>query len=216
MHIQLFVGAASLGVPLAKPPHPPDFVVAVDGGIALVPDDLTVDLLIGDFDSVPTSIDVDERTPSARIERLPTDKDVTDFEASLAIVLADLPESIHVVNGVGDRLDHLLALFARLEHIPSHVLVTAQIGGVAVPRVTAGAPFAADLAYGSLLSIVPCSTGISGVTTTGLRWQLNNEMLPHGTGRGLSNEVVHPHVQITALRGSAFVITNLPTTRTTT
>ena len=30
MHIEMFVGAAPLGAPLAPPPHPPDRVIAVD------------------------------------------------------------------------------------------------------------------------------------------------------------------------------------------
>lgn len=214
MQIQMFVGASALGAPLAPPPHPADRVIAVDGGLMLVPADLPVDLLVGDFDSLPDPFVLDDGSRAARVERLPRDKDVTDFEAALSLALAERPSGIHVVNGIGERLDHLVALLAMLECIPPHVTVTAQIGDVAVHRLTDTSPFAATLKHGSLLSIVPCSAGIGGVTTTGLRWQLCGESLAHGTGRGLSNEVVQPDVQITASTGAAFIITSLPTVRT--
>lgn len=214
MQIQMFVGASALGAPFVPPPHPADRVIAVDGGVTLVPADLRVDLLVGDFDSLPETFELDDGSRAARVEHLPRDKDVTDFEAALALALAEGPSGIHVVNGIGERLDHLVALLAMLECIPSHVTVTAQIGDRAVHRLTATAPFAARLELGSLLSIIPCSSGLGSVTTAGLRWQLCGESLAHGTGRGLSNEVVLPHIQITAGTGAAFVITTLPSVRT--
>ena len=214
MQIQMFVGASALGAPLAPPPHPADRVIAVDGGLMLVPADLPVDLLVGDFDSLPDPFVSPHGASPARIERLQRDKDVTDFEAAMSLALAEGPSGIHVVNGIGERLDHLVALLAMLECIPAPVTVTAQIGDRAVHRLTATAPFAATLELGSLLSIIPCSSGIGGVTTAGLRWQLCGESLAHGTGRGLSNEVVLPHIQVTAGTGAAFVITTLPSVRT--
>lgn len=137
---------------------------------------------------------------------MPREKDVTDFEAALTLVLADEPDSIHVVNGAGDRIDHLVTVLAMLEHIPAQVLVTAQLGSAHTWRLTPDAPFTSSCEIDTIVSVVPCADGASGISTAGLRWPLNNEALLHGSGRGMSNEVIDEFVQISVTDGAAFVI----------
>ncbi|MFQ5947659.1 MAG: thiamine diphosphokinase, partial [Acidimicrobiia bacterium] len=68
---------------------PPDsLVIAADSGLDLVASlDLTVDVVVGDFDSVNPELLQAAVASGARVERHPVDKDATDLELALEAAL---------------------------------------------------------------------------------------------------------------------------------
>jgi thiamine pyrophosphokinase len=87
-----------------------DLIIAADSGYDLaVAHGFSVDVLVGDFDSIETEI-----IPGhVIIERHPTEKDATDLELALDKVMAERPDRVVVVGGRG-RVDHELAAAALL------------------------------------------------------------------------------------------------------
>ena len=74
------------GDPVAETPALPRdaLVIAADGGLSLAaPLGLTVDIVIGDMDSVSAQDLEQARRSGARIDRHPTDKNITDLGLAL-------------------------------------------------------------------------------------------------------------------------------------
>src|SRR4051794_10898103 len=70
---------------------------------------LSVDLVVGDLDSVSPAGLAAARDGGARVDEHPAEKDATDLELALDAAVSAGATEIVVVGGHGGRLDHLLA-----------------------------------------------------------------------------------------------------------
>ncbi len=171
-------------------------VVAADGGARhAAPLGMTIDVWVGDGDSIGADALEALRTAGVEVRRVAIAKDESDTELAVAAAL-DRGATAFVVLGAfgGPRLDHALA----------------NIGLLAMPALGSGAmtlldartrlrlvrapdavdrPVELDLAgrVGDIVSLLPFGSGVQGVTTDGLEWPLRDEPLPAGPARGLSN-----------------------------
>jgi thiamine pyrophosphokinase len=180
-----------------------EMVVAADAGYdRAVAAGLTVDLLVGDFDSILTTV----FPKTVVIERHPADKEASDLELALERVMDHAPGRVVVVGGGGGRVDHELITaallcstrWADIEEIDwvtdrgwSHV--------VRGRRIIHG-----DV--GDLISLIPMGGAARGVSTRGLTWNLEGETLHHGTSRGLSNRFAGPVADINVVEGCVLVV----------
>jgi thiamine pyrophosphokinase len=185
-----------------------DLVIAADSGLeqaaALA---LTVDLVVGDFDSVdPEALAAAERAGVA-VERHPAVKDQTDLE--LAVIAAQRRDATRVVivGSDGGRIDHALAnllLLGSPAYAALH-LETLGPGGRVVAvhdRVEiAGTP-------GGLVTLLAVGGPARGVTTHGLEYPLQDETLEPGSTRGVSNVFVEPVVTVEV--GAGVVLALIP------
>lgn len=179
-------------------------VVAADSGLHTATAlGLAVDHLVGDLDSADPALVAEAERSGTTVHRHPADKDTTDSELAVDVVLRlvgdlasdgpakgdDAPELLVLGRG-GGRLDHLLADVLLLASPRLAVVeVTARLGPAALtvvrpgrPRVLAGSP-------GDQVSVLPVHGPARGVTTTGLRWALVDADLVTGTTRAVSNEL---------------------------
>lgn len=176
-------------------------VIAADSGIehaqAL---GLSIDLAIGDFDSVAAGCLAQAEAAGAVVERHPVAKDATDLELALDAAVAHRPARIHVLGGHGGRLDHLLGN-ALLLASPAYesARVTAQMGAALLTVVWRSAVLTGPV--GDLVSLVPLHGAAEGVTTTGLLYPLVREDLRPGSTRGISNELTQPRAEIQVEHG---------------
>jgi thiamine pyrophosphokinase len=185
---------AARHVPLGAP------VVAADRGIdhALALG-LQVTVAIGDFDSVSEGALRSVEAEGARIERHSRAKDETDLELALAAA-RPLGRLVVVLAGVGDRLDHLLALYLLISASQYEDLeIDARVGRahatvVRDERAIAGRP-------GELASLFAMHGAASGVRTEGLRYPLDGETLQPGSTRGVSNELLAEEALVSVERG---------------
>lgn len=218
MNVWIFAGGDRLEAISKAVKAPPDLVIAADSGLLLAQAlGVKVDILVGDFDST-TQADVDEaRKGGAEILTFSTDKDATDLELSVQTALARGATSITMLGGHGGRLGHWLTNLALLAELPEEVKAIAQMGTSVVHtikgRVTEGtlqggalqgdatpscstsgratpSQILLDSNIGKYVSLIPWGGDAEGVSTTGLRWELNSETLYLGSSRGVSNELV--------------------------
>lgn len=177
------------------------YVVAADGGVAHAHAlGLTVDVAVGDFDSV-TAGDLDRvRAAGGALERHPAAKDATDLELALVTALARRPRRIVVLGGHGGRLDHWLANVSLLAApMLAGVDVVARMGTARLtvvrgPTTLTGTP-------GGLVSLLPVHGTAYGVRTEGLRYPLSGETLPAATSRGVSNVFLVAEASVTLTGG---------------
>jgi thiamine pyrophosphokinase len=174
------------------PPLPDGaLVVAADSGVdrahAL---GLTVDVAVGDFDSVSGAGLARAEAGGAAVDRHPEAKDATDLELALEAALGQGPERVIVLGGHGGRLDHLMAN-ALLLAAPAlaEVDVTAQMGAARVDVVRPRRALELVGQAGDLVSLLPVHGPALAVRTEGLLYPLVDEDLPVGTTRGVSNEL---------------------------
>jgi thiamine pyrophosphokinase len=188
-------------------PHDP-FVIAVDSGYrharAL---ELGVDVLIGDLDSI-TKDDLEHARVNVPIlHTAPNDKDQTDTELAIEWALDNGHQTLVILYGGGDRIDHHLGVM--------HTLANPRLAGVDVVAYVGDAkvhvvhgPTAIELicTVGTTVGLVPIAGHVEGVTTAGLQWPLNDEQLVSWASRGVSNVTTDERVHVRIQSGVLLVI----------
>jgi len=191
-----------------------DFLIACDGGLRHFASlGLTPDLLLGDFDSADAELVAAYKAQGISTHSFPTEKDDTDLALAAAFALALLPASIVIVGALGGRFDHALANL--------HVLgnLCTQNGDVPVEiwdettSIMLAHPYSCCEIFlpfprtdYQTLSLFPLGTRVTGITTRGLKYPLENETLRAGETRGTSNEFTADVAEISVESGLLLVI----------
>jgi thiamine pyrophosphokinase len=171
-------------------------VVAADSGLDRLTGVLRADHVVGDLDSVSEGALRHAQVQGAEIHRHLADKDATDIELALDLVVEQVVpatglRSLLVVGGGAGRLDHLLAdVLLLASPVLAALEVTAQLGEATVTIVRPGGERTLGGAPHEQVSLLPVHGPASGVATTGLRWPLVDAHLAAGTTRAMSNEFV--------------------------
>lgn len=177
-----------------------DQVIAVDGGLArLVGLGITPHLIIGDFDSVDPSLLL--RFSSTPALSYPQDKDFSDMELALQEALRFHPKKIILLGASGNRVDHTLAnLFLLLKH-PELVSIETETETLyAITGI-----YKHSFRPGQTLSFFSLNGEARGVTTTGLKWNLQNATVDSHF-YSLSNEVLDKEVEIQIGAGKLLLV----------
>jgi len=185
-----------------------DWIIGADGGAARALDwGLTPQVVIGDMDSLPDGLrDELEARDSCFIEH-PRAKDETDLELALTYAIEQGAQEVVVLGALGGRLDHTLANLLLLT-LPSleGALVRIVDGAGEVLLVGNGKAITLQGCPGDLVSLLPIGGDASGVTTTGLAWALQNDMLRFGFSKGVSNEMTAHQARVEVEQGLLLVV----------
>ncbi len=186
--------------------HDADLVIAADSGLTHLHGlGLRADIVVGDFDSVdPADLERAARA-GARIDRHPADKDVTDLALALTEARHAGVTTLTVIGVGGGRIDHHLAGLALLaDPAWATMRITALLGAERLHVVHD--TITMDDAVGSLVTLLAIGGPARGVTTTGLRWPLDDAELSPTSTLGVSNEIVTSPARVTVRTGTVFVM----------
>jgi thiamine pyrophosphokinase len=181
------------------PPH--GSVIAADGGLDhIYALGLSVDLVVGDLDSVSAGALERARREGVAIDHHPIAKEETDLELALGHACARGATQVLVLGVGGGRLDHSLGnlLLLGSERFAS-IELDAWIGQATVSVVHAYRRI--SLRAGDLVSLFAVGGPAFGVTTHGLEYPLRCETLTPGSSRGISNVVVDGPIMIEVADG---------------
>ncbi len=174
-----------------------DLFVCSDGGANTADRyGLNPHVVLGDLDSVRPGVLRRLRTADVLLR---PDQNSTDLEKTLQWVVSRGYRRITVLGATGGRLDHAagnisaLARFARIADI-RFVDATGELRPV-------GRAVTLDVPRGTSISLIPLGR-CSGVRTTGLRWNLRDEVLAPGVRDSTSNVVRSRPVRIRVRRGT--------------
>ncbi len=185
----------------------PAIVVAADSGLhAVMGRGWTPDCVVGDMDSVDLNLLAAAEKGGALIERHPVMKDESDLELALAAAKRLGVTDAHVVARDGGRLDHQ---FANLVVLAAPRLdpmrVSATIGDHQVWVVRGGQDL--RLPVGSHLGIHAVG-GPATVSTSGVAFPLDREVLSAFEARGIANAVVEEPVRLEVTLGVVLIVSS--------
>lgn len=152
---------------------------------------LTLDYIVGDFDSVPEQILAGYRQASTPIKTFPTEKDKSDTQIAMELALMHNPTELHLIGATGSRLDHTLANL-HLLLLPLQLKVNACILDKNNKIYLKQSDFTLRKSeqFGDYISFLPFAGTVSGVTLTGFKYPLNHATLTAGSSLAISNEIV--------------------------
>ncbi len=202
-----FVFAAGSFYGLRERPVPGDFIVAADGGYRIcLGENITPDLLLGDFDSMEAPADF------GHIRRLPVEKDDTDTMAALKAGLELSCDTFYIYGGTGGkRLDHTLAnlqslLFLRRRgargflYGEDFVWTALENEALTVQKT---------VEWG-LFSAFCLGDRAEGVDEEGFQYPLKDAVLTPDFPLGVSNHILEPKARIAVRKGALAVGWELP------
>ncbi len=176
-----------------------DMIIAADSGFDHVSKlGITADAYIGDMDSVKNTVVCKE------IIRLEVMKDETDTEAASMLAVSKGADEILLLAATGTRMDHTLAnllLLKKLYDMKIQAVVVDEHNEIRFLKDK----ISVSGEKGDTLSIIPLST-LSGVTTSGLLYQLNDGILEFGASMGVSNVMTDNICTIEIKNGEALII----------
>lgn len=206
------VSAAALAAALGAPDEDqPVLVVAADGG-ALKAEKLGLPpaVVVGDLDSLAPAVVERLRRDGVEIQAHPPAKDRSDTELAVLEAIRRGADQLIIVGALGGRrIDHGLAnvLLLTLPELAGRdvVLLDGQtalrvIGVDGAGHVTLGGR------PGDIVSLLPLSPTVQGVTTDGLRYPLADEPLEQGSSRGLSNVMLGARADVATRSGRLAII----------
>lgn len=183
-------------------------VIAADSGVELALElGLPCGVVIGDLDSASPEALAEAERLGARIERHPTDKELTDLELALDLACAHGAREIVVIGGGGGRNSHLLAnagLLASEKY--ANVLIRWLLPHTEVQIARADKPVPVIGRPGELVSLIPIGGDATGITTGGLQWPLHDDLLPAGSTRGVSNRLLAEIASVAVADGTVLVV----------
>lgn len=181
--------------------HAQGTIVAIDGGLLYCEQmKLTPSLILGDFDSASPALLQKYSTVSQWRNE---DQNTTDLEKGLDF-LAQFPlEKISVYGALGKRIDHTLTNITLLSRFPGKVLFETEKETLFV----IDRKVSLTCYKGQTLSLIALNGNVTGITTSGLKWELENATL-NKSFIGISNITSQETVHIAYETGDLLVCIN--------
>jgi thiamine pyrophosphokinase len=159
------------------------------------------------MDSLDPALRAELETAGVRFEIHPVRKDETDLELALRLAVREGATEIEVWAMLGGRLDQSLAnllLLARPEWASARLRMVD--GNQTAWPLRSGQEAAIEGSPGDLLSLVPLSPMVSGVTLEGVEWPLRAANLYFGSTLTISNRLTGPVAYLCLEEGLVLVM----------
>jgi thiamine pyrophosphokinase len=182
-------------------------VIAADGGARYAAAlGLTVDRVVGDFDSLSAEASDELARRGTALLASPPAKDETDLELALLDALQAGAKHAVVLAAAGGRLDMTLSNVGLLLHPALRgMAIQMWIGRETLYLLLPpGGDVLGDI--GDRVSLIPIGGEARGITTHGLAFPLVAETLTVGPARGVSNRVEAPRPRVELAAGALLVV----------
>jgi thiamine pyrophosphokinase len=185
------------------------WIVAADGGAKkLVVEGIIPHMAVGDFDTAGADFADELVKLGSEVHRLPAEKAETDTHFALGKALEKNPDEVVILGALGGgRTDHLLGNIGLLEWLDSRSVKGTILNARNRIRLVSG-PGQLELVKSrfTYVSLIPVSSQVDGIRTSGLKYPLNGETLTRGLTRGISNEIAAEHAAVTIAAGKLLVV----------
>lgn len=182
-------------------------VIAADCGVKIArTHGLSIDMVVGDLDSVSTGDVAWAEAEGAEVVKVSRDKDFTDLELALEKAAEANVDRIVVMGIEGGRIDHQLGNWAVVcSPRPQLVEIFTSGGTVSVLHGEFVNSMELEGEPGGVVSILAKNGDATGVTTTGLAWPLDDATLLPTSSLGVSNTFTGTAATVTVEVGTVLV-----------
>ena len=180
----------------AKPPvvDQHTMIIAADAGYLIAKQwGLVPHWLVGDFDSL--NLQAVDELPATCIIRHPVEKDKTDVELALDFALELGVKEVVMVGVWGGRIDHSLGNIELMYNLACKNIKARILTGSAELHL-ANQALELNLPIGTIVSLLPLSAEVTGVTTCGLYYPLCNAIIKKGSTWTISNKAVAESIEV--------------------
>jgi len=173
-----------------------DRKIAVDGGLdhchamGIIPD-----LIIGDLDSA--NLETLSLYPNVPKKIFPAEKDYSDMELALRAAISGKVKKLGIFGAMEKRVDHALSNLYLLRRLPGIAVI--ETDQETITYVTGNQSI--NCKQNQVISLIPLEDQVSGVTTRGLKWELNDVTLTKDFF-SLSNICLNSFFEINIQQGS--------------
>lgn len=162
------------------------------------------DLILGDFDSASPEAVAVYRKQGCMVQTYPRMKDYTDTHLAVEAALESGATEIIILGGTGTRLDHTLGNIQLLKRIANDGAAGQIIDDHNTITVITDT-FIIHGQSGDLVSLLPLTEQVTGVTLNGLQYPLHDATLSIGNPIGISN-VLTGETATVQLRSGALIV----------
>lgn len=187
----------------------PDTIIAVDRGLVFAyQNHLPVDVIIGDFDSVPGDVLKHyQNQPQVSIRAYNPEKDATDTQIAIEQAVALGSKKIWILGGTGSRMDHCLGninclALALAAGIPAAIVDEHN----QISLINQEAELARASQFGTYVSFLPFGETVTGLNLIGFKYPLTEHTLRNTDGLGISNEIKEEKAKVTFRSGTLIMI----------
>lgn len=179
-------------------------IVCADGGANIAARfHIRPDAIVGDLDSLTPRNR--KKFASAEILHRPSQY-ATDLEKALDYCIAGRLTNVVIVGAAGKRFDHALSNVSIIRKYHTRLSIRC-VDSYGEFFIVTKSVFI-DTVRGQIISLVPLGT-CSGITTSGLMYELRNGTLEVGVREGQSNVAIAQRVGIRLTKGSLLVFREL-------
>lgn len=166
------------------------FVIGVDRGSEVLDKlGITPDMVIGDFDSVDSSIR-EKYTHNSNAIFLNPIKDATDTHMAVLEAIKLCPKTVTILGATGGRLDHMMGNFALLKLcLDEGIKCTIIDEQNKITMIDKQMRINKQEQYGKYVSLIPFSDEVTGISLTGFAYELSDATMIKADTIGISNEI---------------------------
>lgn len=182
-------------------PRADDLVIAADAGFQVLEQHgINMDLVIGDFDSLPFV------PKHSEVITLKKEKDDTDMRAAVLEGLKAGYETFHIYGGTGGRIEHTIANMQLLAELSSGGKRGFLFGRDYIITALTNGTFVFPDHVSGYVSVFAHSDRAEGVWLKGLKYELQDAVLSNSYPLGVSNEFIGKESSISVKTGTLLIV----------
>ncbi len=183
-----------------------DLIICVDGGaLHLRKLGIAPHILVGDLDSIAENDYTSLMDKGVAVVKFPAEKDATDTQLAVELAMEKGCQEVILLGATGTRLDHTMAnvfLLRILLEAGKKGIIADEHNEIEMINKSIQLRREKDLK----ISLVPVGGKVTGVTTQGLHYPLEDATLEFGTTWGISNEFANETASVVIKDGLLLVI----------
>ena len=180
-----------------------NIIICADGGANIAKKlDIIPNFIIGDLDSIKTSVINFYRDLNKTKIIKDTNQDKTDLELSIELAETFNPSTITIFGAIGNRIDHTLANVYCLSRIKQNIKAEIIDEKVIVQLVKKSLEITGD--KNDIVSVLPISD-VNCLNYTGFKWNVKNLDTKIGWF-GISNILINKKANVNFSKGKVLII----------
>lgn len=185
------------------------YIICADGGtrhgrrFGIKPD-----IIVGDLDSTADADFKFFKEIGVEFEQHPVEKDKTDMEICIEKAMEKSKEIV-IIGATGGRTDHYLAnilMLSNFSEMGIDILLADENNEIKVLTDNGKKQIEIFGNSSDFVSLIPISERVEGVTTSGLKYELDNKSLEFGSTYSVSNTFKEKSATIKMEKGRLLVI----------